>query len=347
MTDFNPNNPGIPGNIFGLPYELEEAEIVLIPVPWDVTVSYTSGTANGPKGILDASPQIDYCIPNVYKPWELKVCLDKISDDILEKSQLLRADAEQYIEWVENGGSINSDHFNAIRDKINRASADLENWVSVKADHFLDQNKIVACLGGDHSTPLGLINALARRHDNFGILQIDAHMDLRKAYEGLEYSHASIMFNALKNENISHLVQVGIRDYCEEEVDYVQSSQGRVVTFYDQDMKEARFNGQTWKDQVERIVNALPDLVYVSFDIDGLNPSLCPNTGTPVPDGLSFNEATFLIRELVKSGRKIIGFDLSEVSQVEGDWDANVGSRILYQLCAYTGISQGKLKFER
>ncbi len=346
MTDFNPNNPGIPGNIFGLPYSMPEADIVLLPVPWDVTVSYNSGTANGPKSILEASPQIDYSIRNVDKPWELKICLDEISNDILEKSQLLRTDAEKYIEWVKNGGSHNLDHFNSIRDKINQACYDLEDWVSHKAEYFLDQNRLVACLGGDHSTPLGLVNSLTRRHSNFGILQIDAHMDLRKAYEGLEYSHASIMFNALKNENISHLVQIGIRDYCEEEVEFKNSSPCEVTIFYDQDLKEACFKGDNWASQAKRMVDTLPDLVYVSFDIDGLIPSLCPNTGTPVPGGLSFNEATFLVRELVKSGRKIIGFDLSEVNPGSSNWDANIGSRILYQLCVYAGISQGKLKFE-
>lgn len=326
---FNPNNPGIPGNIFGLPYHLDEADIVILPVPWDEAVSYRSGTANGPEAILNASTQIDYSIPNVLQPWQLKVCLDEISDEIRQKSEKLRVKAEKY----------------SNREEVNLACSEIEDWVGNKADLFLDQNKIVGCLGGDHSTPLGLINTLAKRHDNFGILQIDAHMDLRRAYEGLDYSHASIMFNALKNENISQLVQVGIRDYCEEEMEFIKS-QGKVATFFDEDSKAACFNGDTWKSQVDLIINSLPDLVYITFDIDGLDPSLCPNTGTPVPGGLSFNQATFLIKELVRSGRKIIGFDLSEVCPGNDDWDANVGSRILYQLCAYTGLSQGKLKFE-
>ncbi len=346
MTDFNPNQPGFPGNIFGLPCNLDEAEIVLLPVPWDVTVSYDSGTANGPRAILNASPQIDYSIPKVHKPWQLKIYLDEILDDTFHKSQLLRADAERYIEWIEQGDQTNTENFSTIREKINVACAELENQVNVEATRFLDQNKLVGCVGGDHSTPLGLINALANRYDQFGILQIDAHMDLHKAYEGFEYSHASIMLNALKNENISKLVQVGIRDYCEEESDYTISSQGRITTFYDQKLKEALFTGSIWENLAHNIIDLLPDLVYISFDIDGLEPSMCPNTGTPVPGGLAFNEATFLIEQLVRSGRKLIGFDLSEVSPGDNEWDANVGSRILYQLCVYTGLSQGKLKFE-
>ncbi len=343
MTDFNPNNPGIPGNIFGLPYSVEQADIVILPIPWDVTVSYGSGTSRGPAAILNASTQIDYSIPKVHKPWELKVAMEIVSDEVLQKSNLLRSDAERYIQWIEQAGDEHQD----IRHRINLACSELERDVRKKIDYYLERDILVGCLGGDHSTPLGLINALANRYDSFGILQIDAHMDLRDAYEGLEYSHASIMFNALTNSNISHLIQVGIRDYCEEEVEYIRNSNCKVITFYDQDLKEASFNGSTWQNQVKKILSELPDLIYISFDIDGLNPSLCPNTGTPVPGGLSFQEATYLIQMLVKSGKKIIGFDLSEVSPGEGDWDANVGARILYQLAVYAGISQGKLKFEK
>lgn len=345
MTDFNPNNPGVAGKIFGLSYNIEEADIVLLPVPWDVTASYNSGTVNGPQSVLDASFQIDYSIPNIIDPWKMKVSLDEISANILTKSQQLRTKAEKYIRWIEEGKESDPHDFKKIGKQINQACTGLENQVFRRASQLLERDKIVGCLGGDHSTPLGLINALSKKYDDFGILQIDAHMDLRSAYEGFVCSHASIMFNALKNDNISKLVQVGIRDYCHEESEYMSSSSNRVITHYDQNIKEAQFNGELWKDRVDKIISTLPKKVYISFDIDGLSPHLCPNTGTPVPGGLSFNQATFLIKELVRTGRQIIGFDLSEVAPGNNEWDANVGSRLLYQLCAYTGLSQGKLKF--
>jgi agmatinase len=202
---------------------------------------------------------------------------------------------------------------------------------------------MVGLLGGDHSTPLGFLRALSEKYERFGILQIDAHADLRKAYEGFTYSHASIMYNALKLPSVSRLIQVGIRDFCEEEQDVINRSRGRISTFFDEDLKAWRYKGETWDALCNSIIKELPANVYISFDIDGLDPKLCPNTGTPVAGGLEFQEAIYLIKKVAQS-RKIIGFDLCEVAPGQNDWDANVGARLLYNLCNWMAVSQGKLK---
>jgi len=143
------------------------------------------------------------------------------------------------------------------------------------------------------------------------------------------------MFNALKLQQVQKLVQVGIRDLCQDEFNLVQAD-NRVVMFNDYELKAEAFNGKLWHQQCEAIVAQLPQKVYISFDIDGLQPELCPNTGTPVVGGLSFNQAHYLLRMVVKSGKQIIGFDLNEVSPGDNDWDANVGARVLYKLCLLT-----------
>ena len=199
----------------------------------------------------------------------------------------------------------------------------------------------MALLGGDHSTPLGLLQALAEKHPQFGILQIDAHFDLRKAFEGFTHSHASIMYNALDLPQVHKLVQVGIRDYCQEEVDVVAQYPGRIHCFYDRDLRRSVLHGENWWTICKRIVHSLPKEVYISFDIDGLDPSLCPNTGTPVPGGLQWEEVLMLLETIVESGRKIIGFDLVEVSgATENEWDAIIGARMLFKLCNLTMASQ-------
>ena len=193
---------------------------------------------------------------------------------------------------------------------------------------------MVGLLGGDHSTPLGFFKAIAEKYPDFGILQIDAHMDLRKAYEGFNYSHASIMYNALKEiPQLKKLVQVGIRDYCEEELDIMNDSEGRVVTFFDKDIKERQYEGEIWKTIVDEIVDALPQNVFISFDIDGLNPKLCPHTGTPVQGGFETDQIFYLFKKVLQSGRKLIGFDLNEVGVSHDECDENVGERVLYKLC--------------
>lgn len=343
LQNFNPNGPGEEGNLFGLPFTPETSELVIIPVPWEVTVSYHSGTAGGPQAILQASTQVDVAMKEIEEAWKLGISMLPFPHSLHEESVKLR-------EWASNhisGSTENTKPGDPAVKKINEAGENLNIYIRSTAQHWLKEGKMVALLGGDHSTPLGLLRLLSERYDRFGILQIDAHMDLRKAYQGFTYSHASIMYNALKLPGVSRLVQVGIRDYCQEELDVVKRAMGRVVTWFDEDIKTRIFEGESWAQLCDRIIADLPEHVYISFDIDGLDPQLCPSTGTPVPGGLNFPEAVFLVKKLVASGRKIISFDLNEVAPGPTDWDANVGARVLYQLCNWMAVSQGLLRSTR
>ena len=173
---------------------------------------------------------------------------------------------------------------------------------------------------------------------------MDAHADLREAYEGFRYSHASIMNNVVREvPGLQRLVQVGVRDYCDEEDQLVRDNPALLRTFFDADLKREQLDGEPWSRLCGRVVAELPQEVYVSFDVDGLDPSLCPHTGTPVAGGLSFAEATALLRRLVESGRRIVGFDLNEVApdpEGRSEWDANVGARLLYKLIGFALLSQ-------
>jgi len=345
MTDFDPNGVGIAnGNIFGFPYSEEEASIVIIPIPWDATASYGKGTSNGPKVILDASTQLDFFHPNLEKAYNTKVYMAPISDEWKEINDHCCELSIEYISFLEEQREeIAMKKFQSQIDEINKAHLALKENLKQRCLGLLENGKIPAVLGGEHSTPLGLIEALNERYEHFGILQIDAHADLRVAYEGFAQSHASIMDNVLKNcSNMQKLVQVGIRDISEREVDY-SHSENRIKTFYDWDLKSEQYAGKTWNDQVEEIINHLPHHVYISFDIDGLRPELCPNTGTPVLGGFDLQEISYLFFKLVASGRTIIGFDLNEVAPGKsGDWDANVGARALWQLVCATEKSRRK-----
>jgi agmatinase len=351
INTINPNGVGAAGKLFGLPFDEQTADLIVIPVPWEVTVSYSAGTAIAPEEILYASAQVDLYDADIENAWHLGVAMLPFPEKWLELNETLREEAETYIEWLEDGMPEEIDeeiaYLREIPEIINKETQKLNQWVKETATYWHKQGKMVALLGGDHSTPLGLLQALAEQYQNFGILQIDAHADLREAYEGFEFSHASIMFNALKIPQISKLVQVGIRDYCEAEANIIQHSKGRVKTFFDQDIKEALYEGKTWASLCDEIIAELPDNVYISFDIDGLDPKLCPHTGTPVAGGFEFAEINFLLKKMVKAGKKIISFDLVEVAcgEVENEeWDANVGARVLFKLANWMGVSQGKLK---
>ncbi|HEY0045428.1 MAG TPA: agmatinase family protein [Flavobacterium sp.] len=337
INSFDPSQPGLADqSIFGLPFTADESDIIIIPVPWEVTVSYGSGASDGPDAILEASFQVDLHHQEFPDLWKLGMYLD-LSEHTArwgENSIKFKDLAQPIIEALENGEDLAA-NLKLGNDlvKINDACSNLNDEVRNRTLYWMDRGKKVVLLGGDHSTPLGYYEALAARHEEFGILHIDAHMDLRIAYEGFTYSHASIMYNALQLPQISKIVQVGIRDFAKQEVDVVKENFGRVKVHTDTDLKADSFSGVTWQQQCDKIIEALPQKVAISFDIDGLQPWYSPNTGTPVPGGLSFEQASYLLSRLGQGTKEIIGFDLVEVAPGEDDWDGNVGARMLYHMC--------------
>ncbi len=336
LSDFDPNSVGNPNNgIFGLPFTEEDAKLVLLPVPWEVSVSYKAGTARAAEHICRARMQIDLIDDDVRDGWKQGIFMREPDKNILLKSDYLRKEAELYINYITHGEIVTDSKFMCkVVKEINEGSDFLKQWVYEQTKELLDAGKLVGLIGGDHSTPLGFYKAISEKYGEFGILQIDAHCDLREAYENFKYSHASIMYNALTEiPQIVKLVQVGTRDYSLSEVDYIKNSKNRVVTYFDKDIKERGYEGETWQKITDEIVNHLPQKVYISFDIDGLDPKLCPNTGTPVHGGFETQQVYYLFRKILQSGRHLIGFDLNEVGISTNEWDENVGARVLFKLC--------------
>ncbi len=338
LSDFDPNAPSNPNyNIFGVPSTAADSALVILPVPWEVTVSYSAGTARSADHIFKASMQVDLFDADFPDTWRKGFYLLPVDKKILLKSDYLRNEAELYIDFISKGEDVSSNTFmtKSLRE-INEGSVFMNEWVYQQSKHQLDKGKLVCLLGGDHSTPLGLFKALAEKHGDFGILQIDAHCDLRKGFEDFTYSHASIMYNTLEEiPQVKKLVQAGIRDYCLEEWEYIRKHPERISTFFDKDIKERQYEGDTWKNIADEIVEQLPEKVHLSFDIDGLDPKYCPGTGTPVQGGFETEQVYYLLKKVTSSGRTLIGFDLNEVGVGNTDWDANVGARVLFKLCNF------------
>lgn len=334
---FDPNGVGVDnGNYFSMPFQPEEAALVLLSAPWDVTVSYGAGTAYAPDAIIGASTQLDFYDAIAPEAWRQGIATAPVDYSILELSQKLRVDARRVIEHLEGGGSTTDDYVIRKIRRVNEGSFELNRNIREQAEQWFEAGKLVGLVGGDHSTPYGLIRALGKYHDRFAILHIDAHCDLRPRYEGFEFSHASIMYNVLHDvQQVERIVQVGIRDFSQEEKNLAEKS-GRIIQFDDQRLLEAEYSGRTWDEECREIIATLPEKVYVSFDIDGLDLCYCPHTGTPVPGGLRFNQAVRLL-QLLGAERRIIGFDVVEVCPHESDHiDASVGARILWKLCGQT-----------
>ena len=344
--DFDPDAAAQPGTgVFGLPFTFEESGCVLVPAPFDATTSYGGGASAGPEAIRTASAQVDLFDLQFGRIYQWGLFMEEQDEAMLAQSKQARALAAPIIE---KGGAEDADA--PVLEKVNRASEAMNRAVEANFERVLKAGKVPGLVGGDHSTPFGAIRACAAKAGpaGLGILHVDAHMDLRDAFEGFVWSHASIMFNVLERiPSVTRLVQVGIRDFGEGELNVMKGSNGRVVTHFDLDLFRRASRGESWQSTCEQMIEPLPKDVYVSFDIDALDPSLCPNTGTPVPGGLSFNQACVLLEVLARSGRRVIGFDLNEVCPAAdgaNEWDANVGARVLYKLCGTAWRANGASK---
>lgn len=343
---FDPNATGtLDSGIFSLPFSIEESRLVLLPVPWEVTTSYGDGTSLGPDAIFECSKQLDLVHKDtgqVYKQgiyWQ-----NKKAKKWLKLNNTMKSLAVKVQDCLEEGQELSSSLKYMLKD-LNEQNETFQNEVYEDVKTLIEQNKLVGVVGGDHSSPLGCIRACAEKvAGDYSLIHIDAHADLRNSYQGFTQSHASIMRNVMERDfKPTKLVQIGIRDYCPEEADYIEKND-RIKTFFDVDLKRKLFAGSSWLAICEEIINEAPTKnIYLSIDIDGLSPDFCPSTGTPVPGGIDFNQLNELFFQITKKGKKIIGFDLCEVSpespeKLDG-WDGNVGARVLYNLCCYSLFS--------
>jgi len=335
-STMNPNQIAVQNGAFmGLDCALPDSGIVLFQMPWDVTTSYRAGTRFGPEHVIQASYQLDLFSAFLKNAWETQIHTVKIEPKWLEKSTKLRSRVDAYVSFLEEGGSPEENpNWQKELESLNAACVEFLEWSVSQIRPFVQAGKRVAVLGGDHSVTYAPVKALREKYSDLSVLHFDAHADLRIEYEGFSHSHASIMNRLLKESLVSKIVQVGIRDYCPEEFEQIDQDP-RLCTFFDRDIKEQLFSGKSFAKIAADIVSQLGPRVYMSFDIDGLDPKLCPDTGTPVPGGLEFEHAVYLIEAVVKSGREIVGVDLVEVapnSNPEVEWNGNVGARILWAL---------------
>lgn len=334
-------------DIFGLECDPKTARVHILPVPYDATTSYKPGAAKGPAAVLAASLQVDLCDADVGSPHEVGIHMHASREQFTDRNVEAREACARVHDAIDANKTPSARDVALVNSHGVLNNEDIYQWTR----DILHKNALPVILGGDHSVPFGAMKAVSEHYaDGIGVLHFDAHADLRDAYQGFDDSHASIFYNVVhKLPQVKVLTQVGIRDFSQEELDVITANEGRMFTYFDKHLRKARFEG-TFLKLAEAIVGTLPKLVHVSFDIDGLDPVLCPNTGTPVPGGLSFDEMIVVLEALVRSGRKVVGLDLCEVSPPQdasddelGDlWDANVGARVLYKLIGFALMTHGE-----
>lgn len=340
---FNPNRAiTANGNIFGFPCNEENADLIIVPVPWDATSSYGKGSHLGPQAILKASTQLNFFHHDLDKAHETKIFMTEVSSEWKKINNQNAEKSTEYIRYLEKEGEEKAlGYFKSEIENINHVHKVLTENLKERCKNLLEQNKIVGILGGEHSVTLGLIQAVNDKYDDFGVLQIDAHADLKFEYLGFDQSHTSIMRNVLSTcTNMSKLIQLGVRELSEAEAEF-SKGEDRINTYYDWEIKKDILKGKSWLKIIKEIINDMPHNIYISFDIDGLKPYLCPNTGMPVDGGFELNEIQLLFSEIINADKNIIGFDLCEVCpSLENNIDAYFGAQALWELTCYTEKSR-------
>lgn len=259
--------------------DAERAKCVVLPIPYERTSSYAWGSKSGPEAILTASQQVEF-FDSVLECEPYKLC-----------------------------GGVYTDHPMAFYE--DEESAESMKRIQKSVKHWIDRDKFVVMIGGEHMTSLGCILAHGERYKGLTVVQFDAHSDLRDSYEGTPYNHACIMRRVF--EHGIQFVQVGIRSQAVEEFEFQKDHEIPVFTSrYVHDSSSV--SRHSW---IRDVIALTGENVYVTFDCDALDPSIMPATGTPEPDGLTWSQVTHFFEILVQ-WRNLVGIDITELAPIDG-----------------------------
>jgi len=268
--------------------DFDNARVVILPVPLDRTTSYVSGTRMGPHEILVASSHLEL--------WDEETETDVHSIGIFTLPEM---------EFPFAG-------MGEVMEEIRRVAAEI-----------VSRDKFPMVLGGEHSITPPVVAAIAARHSNLSVLQIDAHADLRDSFMGTPHNHACAMRRVL---DVARCTQVGIRSLSPEEAAAIPGLKTRI--FYDWNMRQ----DPNW---IDRVVESLSDTVYITIDCDAFDPAIMPSVGTPEPGGLSWYEMLALLRRVIES-RRVVGSDIVELCPMPGNVAPNfLCAKLLYKILSY------------
>lgn len=286
---------GVEGRFCGLPdsySSLEESSIVVLPAPFEYSVSYQKGTEKGPRAIIEASRNMEL--------YDIETDSEVYKLGIHTAPPICKGEREEVFKEIEH-----------------------------KASGYIRKGKFLASLGGEHSISFPLIKAHGELFPGMTVLHIDAHSDLRDSYEGNPYSHACVMARVQDLESVGGIVSVGVRSMCVEE----KARLSRTRAFFSHDLTPDLL----W---VEKVLGALTENVYVSFDIDAFDSGVMPSTGTPEPGGLDWRSVSYLLKMTARK-KNIIGCDIVELLPLEGFKSPDfLAAKLLYTLLSYKFASK-------
>ncbi len=272
----------------GYDSKIDRARILILPIPYEQTVSYRPGTREGPRAIITASQEVE-----TYDE-ELDQETYRIGIHTLRELEPIMSGPQEMIASVQK-----------------------------RASELLKQEKFLVTLGGEHSLSLGLVQAFKEKYPSASVLQLDAHADLRDTYQGTPFSHASVMHRI---QEIAPTVQVGVRSLSREESQFIQERE--LPVYFARDTR----GGDDW---MKKAIGKLSPQVYLTIDLDALDPSIMPSVANPEPGGLTWEQILRFLR-LLSINREIIGFDVMELCPIPGNIAPDfLAAKLIYRLIGY------------
>jgi agmatinase len=266
----------------------ETSKAAILPVPYEKTTTYVKGTVKGPQAILDASRNME------------------LYDEELDKD-------------ISKVGICTLDEL-----KIEEKPELMVNIVHEDVKKIINDEKFLIVIGGEHSITVGCVRAFAENYDDFSVLQLDAHTDLREEYDGTKFSHACAMRRT--KELCKNIVPIGIRSLCDEETDFIKNNKMKI--FFAKDI----YDNDDWFNDA---VSKLSKNVYITLDLDVFDPSIMPSTGTPEPGGLWYYQVLKFLRKVFEE-RNVVGFDVVELCPNENNKSPDfTAAKIIYKMIGY------------
>ena len=276
---------------------VDRAKVIVLPIYYEIAPSYGAGSGQGAYHILRASLELE--------------CMDE----------------ESLVNWGETGIHTTA----ALHPGVDPDTG-LER-IREAARRYMAPGRLLLSLGGDHAVSIGLIAAAAQTFENIGVLQVDAHLDLRNSYNGSGNNHACVMRRVADDLKLP-FVQVGIRSIAPEEEAYIREKRLRPFFAHAIDPLDNR-----WMDEA---IDRLPENVYLTLDLDGLDPSVVPGTGTPEPGGLTYRQVVELIRRL-GARRRVVAADINELAKIEGSQVSEfTAAKLAAKIIVYCGLREGE-----
>ncbi|MBN2591844.1 MAG: agmatinase [Sedimentisphaerales bacterium] len=268
---------------------LQNSEIVILPVPYDGTSTWQKGADRGPEALIEASANME-----LYD---------------------IETDSQVYLKGIHTAQPVD----------VDMSPEKMVESVEKSVRHFLNKDKFVVLVGGEHSVSTGSVRAHLEKYKEFSVLQLDAHSDLRDEYEGTKYNHACVMARIAET---CPIVQVGIRSTDISEKEALSKSN----VFYAENIH----NSNDW---VKEVTSLLSDKVYITIDLDVFDPSIMPSTGTPEPGGLLWYNVLMLLKA-VFDDKKVLGFDVVELCPNPNNKGPDfLAAKLIYKLLSYKYLS--------